>query len=362
MLTYEEMFVPISVDYLRSLHQEHQQEVTRIAEEFFKVDFTFNPIKNKRKAIAISLFCTNRMNAYYNEYPIHEKEKVQCHDRYLMPLFKNLEQFAQSFSAEEWKVSLYLCPHSLEQFKPERDIFEELRGFNFLEIHVMRHPTVGHGPGALWRFLAMSDMGLDELLIYDIDESWHKSRNQWYKEVKQYDKAFSRGVLIPNDFGWLKPEKPWTGKTGMKGYPPILASKIYVRPQKLGIPDIDTLAAAHIFQRQNQAKTENPNSQLAIDEPITPYNQSSHAHPYGFGNHWYKYCFDERFLKHVIFPFVAERGELCTYCLPQDVMENIGSYLSLPTLCDYLADFQYIQRKNKRNILINQHRVNEELL
>lgn len=225
----------------------------------------------------------------------------------------------------------------------------------------MKYPSVGHSPGALWRLLSISDYSLDELLVFDIDEPWSNSVNRWHEETIVHGRALTRGVHIPRNNFWLGLDHPWGNPhKQIKSYPPILCSKLHILPRQLEIADIDTLIAAYVFLRMRQSQSSNAVSQLDTDEPVTSCNRPRPIEPYGHQNHWHQYCFDERYLKHVVFSHAVSLGEVCTCCLPQDVTHDLASYLSRPTLAEFQADFRYTQRINPKNIIINQNRISDE--
>jgi len=252
---------------------------------------------------------------------------------------------------------------TLTALLPGIDVLKTLLQHKFIEINIMRFPSVGAGPGALWRFLSMSDYKLDGLLLYDIDEPWSDDVSAWYKEAHQYDRPFTRAHHMPRDGFWLNPKRPWyLNKAGTAiNYATILASKQLVRPRQFGLPDIDILISAYVALRMERANSGNPLSQLTDDEARTPYNRPIGVHKHGWGNHWYQYCFDERFLKHVVFPYAVRNGFLCTYCLPQFVTSDLQSYLRQPNLRDFLSDFKYTQT-HPNNIIVNNNDVFRESL
>lgn len=354
------MFVPIPLTFLRELRDRHREEIEAIEETYVALGPEPERRLPARNAVAISVFCAHRMNRYADEFPMDEKTLGDWLKSYADPLTENLARFPELFDTNEWKVIAYVCPTTLEKLKPTHDIVAELTEYPFVELQIMKHPSIGHSPGALWRLLSMSDTSLDELLIYDIDEPWALPINRWHGEARTYDWALARGVHMPRDGFWVNLEVPWQREEGMNNYPPILCSKLNVRPLKLGIPDMSELISSYVFLRMRQSKTSNPVSQLHVSEPVTPFNRPTPLQPFGQRNHWYQYCFDERFLKHVIFPYAVEEGLVCTWCLPQDITDNLATYFARPTLRDFQADFRFTQRSHPNNVIVNNHRVVKE--
>ena len=363
-LAYEDMYPPVGIDLLREIRNANQRAVDTIAEDSFGVADILNPLNDRPNAVSISIFFANIDNTYADQFPITDEDRGRWIKKYFRPLMQNVRWFEEGFDTGNWKLIVYVCPNSLNELKPEIDILDELQSFDFAEIRVMAKPSIGHGPGASWRFLAMSEFALDRVLIFDIDEPWNDSINTWHEAAANYGKPFTRAHHMPRPDFWLKPETAWfiNHDGSVRNYPPMLSSKLMIEPELFGIPDVDRLMASHIWLRQSRAKSPNPLSQLADDEPLTPYNRPTGRHKCGWGNHWHQYCFDERFLKHVIFPCAAEAGKLCTWCLPQDIAGDLGQYLRENKLDDFLADFRYTQRMSPANIIVNGNRVVTEQL
>jgi hypothetical protein len=63
-----------------------------------------------------------------------------------------------------------------------------------------------------------------------------------------------------------------------------------------------------------------------------------HAACAGWGSTWYEYGFDERFLKHVIYPHVVAQGQLLTVATPAE-------------LARFPLDVQHVQRAHPANTL-----------
>jgi hypothetical protein len=358
--TYEEMFPPVSVDLLRRHHRENESAVDALREEYLCVAEPQAPALPQRRAVSVSLFCAGRMNTKPGAPGLDPEARARWLGRYWVHFRRNLKHFESLFD-ESWKLVVYVCPTSLEQLKPDHDVLAELRRFPFVELRTMKHPTVGHGPGALWRFLALADPSLEQVLVFDIDEPWRRPPNAWHRDAVAFARPLTRGVLLPRPGFWLKPESPWGGPEGRSYYPPILGSKILAFPDALGLSDVATLIAAYVHLRMRQARSSNPVCQVDVREPVTRYNRPTRQFPLGFGNHWYQYCFDERFLKHVVFPYAVERGLLTTYCIPQDEASDLGTWLQQPGLADFRADFVYTQQ-HPDNRIVNGGRVVTERL
>lgn len=358
--SYEEMFPPVPVELLRRHHRENSSAVEALREEYLGLAEPQAPALPQRRAVCVSLFCADRMNTEPGATKLEPEARARWSKKYGVHFRQNLKRFGSLFD-ERWKLVVYACPTSLEQLKPDLDLIAELRRLPFVELRTMKHATVGHGPGALWRFLALADASLEQALVFDIDEPWDGPANAWHRDAAAFARPLTRGVLLPRPGFWLKPESPWGGPGGRSYYPPILGSKILAFPEALGLPDVATLIAAYVHLRMRQSRSSNPVSQLDVREPVTRYNRPTRQFPMGFGSHWYQYCFDERFLKHVVFPYAVRRGLLTTYCIPQDETSDLGAWLQQPGLADFRADFVYTQQQAD-NLIVNGGRVVRERL
>ncbi len=351
-MRYEEMYLPVSVEYLRELYALNSSEIALLQTKYYGISKVINEIPQVCNAICISYFISYRFNSFPQQHPVNlDKFKSSYHER----LLRNLDWFRDHIDHNIWKIRAYLCPWAITQ----TDILERLLECDFVEVVIMKNETVGHSPGALWRLLAMSDTLLNNALIADIDEYWDSEKIlKYFPKIAQYDKALSRLHHLPRERFWLRTDGSAYNAVSdgsAKNYPTILASRIYVQPRRLNIPDIDILMSSYAWLRQKRSTTDKPWSQISDDEVSTPYNKGFRHDIYGAGNHWLWYCFDERFLKHVIFPWVVERGELCTYINPQDHTSDLQMYLNRYALNDLIADLEYVHRR-PTNVTINNFR------
>ncbi len=359
MHSYEDMYPPVGVEFLRSLYMSDFNSIESIISNSLCVDETINQLDEISNAVSISIFLPKNLGNNHSQGPINDGHRSGWITKYYNSFIENLDGFEAGFDTCLWKLIVYTCPHSLSQLRPEYDLMSKLASYKFVEIRVMKNPSPGLAPGTLWRFLPISDLSLNSLLIYDIDEPWYESINTWYKTALKYSKSFTRAHHLPREKFWLRPNSAWfvTEDGSIRNYATVLASKILVQPEKFGVADIDKLMGSYIWLRKLRAESANPFSQVNDQEPINPYNRPIGHHCYGFGNHWHHYCFDERFLKHVIYPYAARNGALCTYCLPQDVTEDLLDYLIKHGLWDFLADFAYSQRMSEDNIIVNNNNI-----
>lgn len=109
------------------------------------------------------------------------------------------------------------------------------------------------------------------------------------------------------------------------------------RPKQSDVSIVD-LMLQYILYRIMRANTE------TIQNPWEEYNHTNTErfcrpigdHFYGWGGHWAMYGFDERVMKHVIFPYFAQRGQVSTW-----IYEPISVYSQLPDDHPVKIDFLY---------------------
>ncbi len=337
----------MAVSFLENLKSVHGSEIDAVLQSSFRVDEIENPL-SRRNAVSVSL----NAPLEYNDLGENPERIRNWHSKYVNSLLNNLEEFPEVFDTSEWKVKLYTHGESLEKLAP--GLMKELQEFDFVETHRMANASPLLSPGTLWRFLSLSDHTLEQLLILDIDESWRDDVDQWYRFVANNQQALTRAHHIPRKGFWLDLMNPWGVMGGrVNNYLPIMASKVMVRPASLGLREVDFLMSAYVVLRQHRLADGYPCTQVADDEPITPHNSPYDGMPYGFGNHWNGYCFDERFLAHVVFHHAVQMGELCTFCLDRFRVDDLQAHLRKYNLQDFLSDYEYVQSAAPGNTFIH---------
>jgi predicted O-methyltransferase YrrM len=183
----------------------------------------------------------------------------------------------------------------------------ELGNHPQVEVYRLKVESVGAAPGTLWRFLALSDRSLDLVLVTDIDEPLASKTLMTDAFERDEDAALGRLGAFHSDRHFLISPANSTAKN----YPMILASHVLGRP---ALVDFDMAKALRGFMafRRHASRTERPWAYAESDRPNS-YNEAIGTHVYGWGSHWSTYCFDERFLKHVVYYHFADRGRLLTF-------------------------------------------------
>lgn len=110
---------------MRELHRQNKDVVDEIAESYLGWIEASAKLPMSR-AMAISLFCTNKMNRSDEEYPMDAQQLSGWVERYGDPLIENQERFPQLFDTKELKAIVFACPSTLEKLKPARDFIAEI--------------------------------------------------------------------------------------------------------------------------------------------------------------------------------------------------------------------------------------------
>ncbi|MFC1680640.1 hypothetical protein ACFL1S_02450 [Pseudomonadota bacterium] len=348
--SFDEVFPAVSVSFLKSLLESHGSDVEKVRDSCFRQRQIVNPLV-REKAISITLNAPLRHRKLGEDVAAQEVWNHKYRDQLLL----NLQEFPDLLDPTEWKVMLFTHPESLDRLDP--DLLDTIRQLDYAELHFMANASELLSPATLWRFLPLSDLTLEQLLILDIDEDWKANIDGWYRGSVTCNMPFTRAHHIPRQGFWLNLLNPWTIYDGsINNYLPIMASKILARPRELGLKDMATIMAAYIVLRQQRVYSGFPSTQLSDNEPITPYNRPYNYAPYGFGNHWNDYCFDERFLAHVVYHHVVARGALCTYCYEQYLVPDLFEYLNKYNLVDFMSDYAYVRLQSSNNIIVNRGR------
>ncbi len=292
-LTMATVYKPFPLNYLYKLVESNPATRNNLS-RLFNVTKKFNlqPGK-KKKVIAYSLFWKARFKHHHqpivNEKTIYNrtstvKKNDSFNHLYVEPLIKQLEAIKHIFP--RWIARIYLA-HDLKFLIPRLSM-------PHVEIFLMESSSIAAVPGSLWRFLVFDDPAVDMAYIRDADCSEnrydgnfvHSPRvRKWLESVKT--KGFFRLKNLAAQ--WLEyrnlPYSPISaGAFGGK-----LVHWINMKKAMIGF----------IMHR-----TFYPNERRhRIDGALEGF-------PYGYGNEFPNYGFDERFLKHVLYFEAAKRKEL----------------------------------------------------
>jgi hypothetical protein len=326
LLSIEEMYPRVPVELLVSAEWQRRfreyflasGELT--ADPFQVLKLTERPHK---KCVSICLFKQSADNRIPNEFPLDEECWQQKYWIGLLNLVKEMTCFP------EWKLRTYVERDLGEQ------VFAVLSSHPQVELFRMSINSVGASPGTLWRFLALADRSLEVVLVTDVDEPLGIKVD--YIRSFEMDRWSSIGRIGGFQSGrkYLVDPKQSTAKN----YATMLASRIMSRPARC---DFDLAAAMRGFMayRKYMSMTDRPWS-YSQDERPSVYNRPIGAHVHGWGSHWYMYCFDERFLKHVLYYHFAERGDVHTWAssLPVSDMDPEG-----------ICDIRYVRARGNTTV------------
>jgi hypothetical protein len=251
--------------------------------------------KSHKRAMVTSFFCSFNACMFPNQYPPPIRDiGSPWWVRYVEKLCESLRWFETYYFFKDWKVRIYIDPTLI-------DIVDVLvKQSTRVEFYVMTKPSVGHNPGASWRFLAMEDSSLDLGCVFDCDEHMQYVLPSVDAFVK--NPVMGVGRLMPQGIAEIQDH-------GQRIHTPISAHMVCFRPSVFKLP-IRNLLLQFIAYRKSVAITDKPWQYPGVSEE-TPYTKSyGLPHIFGWGNHWYIYGFDERFLKHVIYPYAVRNGLL----------------------------------------------------
>jgi hypothetical protein len=154
----------------------------------------------------------------------------------------------------------------------------------------MKSESIGANPGAMWRFMDITNKNYKTVFVLDIDDLKWSSRIRLLEQFKDYKlcSTHSGDVTITNE-----PYCP------AYNFCTINASGIISKPQKFDYNIVDVMKG-FINLCKNREKSANPYC-FDDNDPITYWNQPVQGHKYGWGRIPTKYAFDEFFLKHVVY-------------------------------------------------------------
>ena len=316
----DKCYPPVTIDFLKK-YENNEDEIS----DYFKINKIINPLPDKTKVISCSLFCKN-VNIYYeNELPEPDSSiESKWYKKYMGVFLNTLDEFEKSELLNNgWKIRIYLA-NDLE------NTYINLLYRPYVEIYIMKSSSIGAQPGTLWRYLVYSDNSIDMAAIIDIDETL----DNIYKLINIFDeypnhlliKQYETSVQINKDLDNIN-------NAIIRGGGHIIRPKLF----NLNIADI---MASFIRYRMDVSKSSTPNLYGELDKENI-CNKSISKHIYGWGNHWFMYGFDERFLKHVIFYYIVEKGGIVTLYQTEQIEK-------------YPAEYNYTLKINSNNIFIKE--------
>jgi hypothetical protein len=313
--SFHDVFKALPLNYLYQLYDSHP-EAHEVLDGYFRIKKKIGHQKAK-KLLTYSLFW--KPQDVVNIHTIHEKrmmkgKETSFYELYVSPLKKNISHFKKA--EPKTRIRIYLS--SDLEF-----LAHELASSN-VEIFVMESNSVGHSPGAMWRFLAFSDPDTNWVCCQDSDQTEREKNisiiNKWLNDKSTHGFYRIHTTKYYKDFN--------------RPYSPIIAN-CFGAKKGHGI-DFEKAMKGFLLHRE-----------LYLDEPRHPLDHAVSGHPYGFGNHFPIYGLDERFLKHVVYFYLADRGLLSTLVSSKaklDILKELSkgdkSYLMA-------KDYDYVLKRNK---------------
>ena len=303
---------PVSVQFLEA-YVRGETEGDSVS-SYFSISKVVNARPNIVNAISVSLFCKDANATDTDSLTPPNVEGSPWHDKYMKSLTSNIPNiFSDPIFSSCWKLRIYIANDLYQQSSLIKKLLHPL-----VELVVMTTSSVGAGPGMMWRFLACGDKDLELVYIMDIDEDMSSKSIYLSTFLKQPDK-----ILMKQSGGVGRISDPNPSDCCNSTF--IIGSFSIWRP-KLLVIDVKHMMEAFIRYRMAVSFTDTPWA-YASSEYRNIWNSAVHGHANGWGNHWFVYGFDERFLAHVLFYYVAARGGIIS---PRSCSKHF------PEMYDYL--------------------------
>ncbi len=293
----------------------------------FEVERKVNELPQFRRAITVSLYCQKADNQFANQYGSieHRDASSAWYARYVGGLLALIRDFSRDGDLREWKLRIHL-ERQLEYLVPELVAAGER-----VEVYVMRGNSVGAGPGMSWRYLAFDDRSLEVAFVMDIDDAL-ASRRRHILAFAAGRKAFGRYMANYGDHFLIRKSDPVGSPMN---YAPALGGIVGFRPGMSAFCMRDVMVNFMAHRRQRITAGKFPHRETDEDRD-TRYNAPIGSHTFGWGGHFFMYGFDEKMLKHTLFPYFAMRGELQTW-----VHYDVGAVRSLSAHHPCRLDYEF---------------------
>lgn len=320
--TFDQVFKPLGIHYLYDLYDSHP-EFHETLDSYFRIKRIINPRKST-KVISYSLFWKPQQDVTIEK--VFEKRRFKNKDtsffeHFVKPIISNIEYFKST--EKRTTLRIYLAA-DLEFLIPYFDSSN-------VEIYLMESCSLGHSPGAMWRFLPLSDKSLNVVCMHDADDF----------ENQRYIRKVNEWLNEPHTSGFYRLYNH-KGKEDLNtvNYSPILAGRFGAK--KWLVFDIEKAMKGYILHRM-----------LFCDETRHPRDVAQGSHIWGFGNQFPDYGFDERFLKHVLYYYAANQRQLTLILMKSAQKDDLKDMIKGP--CNYLAqkDFLYVYKRNPKAFYSN---------
>ena len=137
---------------------------------WFEIARSINNVQRNKKALAFSLF---RKKPDFPFGSLSEDERNAWEQRYAAPFERALgpDGFINYHYGDSFDFHLYLA-NDLAYLVDENKLPKHAN----LTIHIMKSSSIGAGPGAMWRFLSLSNQAYDIVASADSGKRFHDQR------------------------------------------------------------------------------------------------------------------------------------------------------------------------------------------
>lgn len=329
VVKFSELYRPCTPEYLYHFFDHYSDQET--LNSYFRVQriYNFHP-GNKKKVISYSLFWKmpflTQESVVVNRQTIHEVRPHRMKGRsfyelYCAPLLQSIRDVIPRLYPG-WVVRIYLA-NDLAFL-----IEDYFRHFTHVEVFLMESNSLAHSPGSMWRFLAFDDVNAEMVMIRDSDEVLDAT----------CEKRAKHWIETPWTKGLFRDHNPAPYAIELESKDCIAYSPLVAR----------VFGGKEIFKYINMEKAMKGFIAQRITFPDAPrYERDAPEknHPYGFGNEFPSYGFDERFLKHVVYFLMTEQSLLKTLPRENFLPRNYKLSNGNPVLSDY-----YWVISNKRRL------------
>ena len=286
--------------------------------KMFSIESVYNKITHLTNCVSSAIFyhsydkeimdkCDTSSRAAFWKYV--EENNPKWKTKYYDSFINILTRFNKDRKFQHYKYRIYV------EKKLSFLVTDFLQCCPRIEVYVTGVNTDRSQPGMWWRYASVDDTSLDFVFVSDIDVSY----NEFSHYLRLYERSshpmmrFMANASCSCAIQWGTPAL---------NYAVCLGSRIGFRP-KLQPEPITKLMTAYCIHRDDRLKTSRPTEDFDDDSIDTSvYNGkvyditwTSGEYPlqyFGWGANWKDYGADEKFLKHVLFPYFVKRGEMHT--------------------------------------------------
>jgi hypothetical protein len=324
---HNEMYSIVDFDTLKNIYDKVDFIEQNKIKDLFEIEKIINPLESITNCISVSFFAQNVDNKFVNiDIPDHQNKQGDFYKKYTEKFINFIKDYNNSKFYFAYKIRIYLE----KQLYSYIDFFLSLS--DHIEIYYMKHNSIGASPGMLWRHLAFDDKTLDTVFSSDIDVDFYFRIPHFLHNFSKSNKTFGRLMVDYNDDFIIDKQNK---EDSPMNYSVCLGSLLAFRPKKNDFQIKDTIIQ-YILYRIERTKTMKPSEDFD-DKNTDKYNKPIDQHIYGWGGYWTMYGFDEKYLKHTVFPYLVRKGEVISFlCNRLEEIKKIAEdYPNHPSAIDY---------------------------